>query len=250
VVGKLKNEGEFNNLIIRNDSGRITRMKDVGYAELGVENEETILRSSGVPMIGLGVVPQPGANYINIADEFYKRYEQIEKEIPKGYKLDVAMDNTKFIRKSIEEVQETLLIAIILVVIIIYLFFRDWVVAFRPLIDIPVSLVGTFFIMYLMGFSINVLTLLAIVLATGHEPHRGGHQRFQRDHVRGDLHFTYIGGSIPAYTIHSWVCRKVVYRIRSSDCVSSIDLRVCFAHADTYAQRLSRSQKDQEKLVL
>lgn len=167
VIGKLKNEDEFNNLIIRNDSGRITRFKDIGLAELGVENEETILRSSGVPMIGLGVVPQPGANYINIADEFYKRFEQLQKEIPEGYQLDVAMDNTRFIRKSIEEVEETLIIAIVLVIIIIYLFFRDWLVAFRPLIDIPVSLIGTFFIMYLLGFSINILTLLAIVLATG-----------------------------------------------------------------------------------
>lgn len=167
VVGKLKDENEFNNLILRNDSGRITRLKDVGFAEMGTENEETILRSSGVPMIGMGVVPQPGANYIAIADEFYRRFEKFKQEIPKTYKLDIAMDNTRFIRKSIEEVEETLIIAIILVVIIIYLFFRDWLVAFRPLIDIPVSLVGTFFIMYLLGFSINILTLLAIVLATG-----------------------------------------------------------------------------------
>ena len=118
-------------------------------------------------MIGLGLVPQPGANYIEIADEFYKRYEQIKKDVPADINLNLALDNTKFVRTSINEVVETLLIAFLLVVIIIFLFFRDWLIAFRPLIDIPVSLIGSFFIMYLAGFSINILTLLAIVLATG-----------------------------------------------------------------------------------
>jgi multidrug efflux pump len=125
------------------------------------------LRQSGTPMIGLALIPQPGANYLDIATEFYKRLEQIRKEIPDDYKLDVALDNTRFIKQSVKEVQETLLIAIILVILIIYLFFRDWLISLRPLLDIPVSLIGTFFIMYLLGYSINVLTLLAIVLATG-----------------------------------------------------------------------------------
>jgi hydrophobe/amphiphile efflux-1 (HAE1) family protein len=113
------------------------------------------------------VVPQPGSNYIAIADEFYKRVEQIKKDLPKDFHLGVALDNTKFVKRSILEVKETLIIAIVLVILIIYLFFRDWLVAFRPLIDIPVSLIGAFFIMYMMDYSINVLTLLAIVLATG-----------------------------------------------------------------------------------
>lgn len=167
TVGKFSTEKEFNDMIIRSDGERVIRFKDIGTAALGPENEETILRQSGVPMIGLGVVPQPGANYIAIADEFYKRLEQIKKDLPKDFKLDIALDNTKFVKRSILEVKETLIIAIILVVLIIYLFFRDWVVAFRPLIDIPVSLIGAFFIMYMMDYSINVLTLLAIVLATG-----------------------------------------------------------------------------------
>ncbi|MEW6469581.1 MAG: efflux RND transporter permease subunit [Bacteroidota bacterium] len=167
VVGRLTTEEDFNELIIKNENGRVIRLKDIGEARLGPENEETILRQSGVPMIGLAIVPQPGANYIDISDEFYKRYEQIKKDLPADYKVDIALDNTRFIRKSIQEVQETLIIAIILVIAIIYLFFRDWVIAFRPLIDIPVSLVGAFFVMYLLGFSVNVLTLLAIVLATG-----------------------------------------------------------------------------------
>ncbi|HET7818151.1 MAG TPA: efflux RND transporter permease subunit, partial [Bacteroidia bacterium] len=167
VVGKLKTPEDFNNLILKNENNQVVRFKDIGEARLGPEAEETILRQSGIPMIGLGVVPQPGANYIDIATEFYKRYDKIKKEIPQDYKLNIALDSTVFIIRSIAEVKETLLIAIVLVILIIYLFFRDWVIAVRPLIDIPVSLIGTFFVMYLLGFSINVLTLLAIVLATG-----------------------------------------------------------------------------------
>lgn len=167
TVGKLITEDQFNDMIIRSVGEKIIRLKDVGYASLGPENEETILRQSGVSMIGVAIVPQPGSNYIDIADEFYKRIEHIKKDLPSDLKLDIALDNTKFVKRSITEVKETLIIAIILVVLIIYLFFRDWLVAFRPLIDIPVSLIGAFFIMYLMNYSINVLTLLAIVLATG-----------------------------------------------------------------------------------
>jgi multidrug efflux pump len=167
TVGKLTDEEAFNNMIIVSDGKRTIRLRDIGNAELGPENEETILRESGRPMIGLAIAPQPGANYIAIADEFYKRLEQIKKDLPKEYTIGIALDNTKFVKKSILEVKETLIIAVILVILIIYLFFRDWLVAFRPLIDIPVSLIGAFFIMYLMGYSVNVLTLLAIVLATG-----------------------------------------------------------------------------------
>jgi hydrophobe/amphiphile efflux-1 (HAE1) family protein len=167
TVGRYTTEEEFNRIVLRNTGTEIVRLADVGRALLGPENEETILKSSGVPMIGLGLVPQPGANYIEIADEFYRRYDIIKKEVPSDIKLDIALDNTRFVRTSITEVSETLLIAFLLVVLIIFLFFRDWLIAFRPLVDIPVSLIGSFFIMYLSGFSINILTLLAIVLATG-----------------------------------------------------------------------------------
>ncbi len=167
TVGKFTNEESFNNMIIQANGNQTIRLKDIGYAVLGPESEETSMRESGNPMIGLGLVPQPGANYINIADEFYKRYEQIKKNLPNDFVVDIALDNTRFVKRSIKEVEETLLIAILLVVLIIYLFFRDWLIAFRPLIDIPVSLIGAFFIMYIMGFSVNILTLLAIVLATG-----------------------------------------------------------------------------------
>ena len=165
--GNLVTEDDFNNLIIKTDGDKMIRLMDIGSANLGPENEETILRESGTPMIGLALVPQPGANYLDIAKEFHKRYAQIEKELPKDYHLNIALDNTIFISQSVKEVAETLILSLILVILIIYLFFRDWGIAIRPLIDIPVSLIGTFFIMYLMGFSVNVLTLLAIVLATG-----------------------------------------------------------------------------------
>jgi HAE1 family hydrophobic/amphiphilic exporter-1/multidrug efflux pump len=118
-------------------------------------------------MVGMAIIPQPGTNYLEIADAFYVQFEQLKKDLPKDFKLNIAIDNTVFVKKAVIEVAETLLIAIILVVLIIYLFFRNWAIAFRPLIDIPVSLIATFFIMWLFGFSINVLTLLAIVLATG-----------------------------------------------------------------------------------
>ena len=167
TMGRMSSEKDFNELIISSDGTSNIRLQDIGYAVLGTENEETILKESGTPMIGMAIVPQPGSNYIEIADEFYKRYEQLKIDLPKDFTLNIALDKTLFIRQSIWEVGETLLIAFILVVLIIFLFFRDWLIALRPLIDIPVSLIGAFFIMYVAGFSINILTLLAIVLATG-----------------------------------------------------------------------------------
>ncbi|NQX40446.1 multidrug efflux pump [Pedobacter steynii] len=167
TLGKLTNEEEFNNLILKNDTDNVVRLKDVGYAVLGSENEETILRESGKPMVAVGLVPQPGANYLDISKEFDKRFEQLQKDIPKDIKLNISLDTTKFIKMSVTEVAETIILSLILVILIIYLFFRDWAIAIRPLLDIPVSLIFTFFIMYIFGFSINVLSLLAIVLATG-----------------------------------------------------------------------------------
>jgi multidrug efflux pump len=167
AVGKMTTEKEFNDLIIRADSNRVIRLSDIGYAVLGSANEQTAFKESGSLQVALAVVPQPGANYVEIAEEFYKRFDQLKKDLPEDIEVKVLVDKTKFIKQSIEEVEETLAISFILVVIIIYLFFRDWLIAFRPLIDIPVSLIGTFFIMYVCGFSVNILTLLGIVLATG-----------------------------------------------------------------------------------
>jgi len=165
--GRLNTEQEFNNLIVKNVNGTDILLKNVGEAVLGPENEETILKESGTPMIALAITPQPGSNYVAISNEFYKRFEQIKKDLPADMKTEIVLDQPKFIKRSISEVEDTLMIAFGLVVLIIYLFFRDWLIALRPLIDIPVSLIGAFFIMYLCGFTINVLTLLGIVLATG-----------------------------------------------------------------------------------
>jgi multidrug efflux pump len=167
TLGNLSSQEQFNNLIISSEGETITRFSDVGRAELGAENLETKMTESGTPMVGMAIIPQPGTNYLEIAGNFYDQFEKLKTEVPKDIQLDIVMDNTVFIKKSVIEVAETILIALILVILIIYLFFRDWGIAFRPLIDIPVSLIATFFIMYLAGFSINVLTLLAIVLATG-----------------------------------------------------------------------------------
>lgn len=167
AYGKLTSEDDFNNLIIRQTEGKIIRLKDVGYAIIGPENEESATRKNNVRSVNLGVVAQPGSNQVAIADEIYKRLEVIKKDLPADIILEIGYDRSLFVRKAITEVKETLIIAILLVVIIIYLFFREWSIAFRPLIDIPVALVGAFFIMYIAGFSINVLTLLSLVLATG-----------------------------------------------------------------------------------
>ncbi|WP_130733955.1 efflux RND transporter permease subunit [Flavobacterium sp. J27] len=167
TVGNLTTEDEFNNIIIKAEGEKVIRLSDIGSATLGPENIETQLTQSGKPMVAVAIVPLPGANYLEISDAFYTEFEKLKKDLPKDIQLNIAIDTTTFVKRSVTEVAETLLISIILVILIIYLFFRNWAIAFRPLIDIPVSLIATFFIMWLCGFSINVLTLLAIVLATG-----------------------------------------------------------------------------------
>ncbi len=167
ALGRLKNEDQFKNLIIKEDANGIVRLGDVAKVELGPEQLEQTWKVNGVNAVGLAIVPQPGANNIEIADEFNKRLEQIKRANKSDIELRVILDNTINIRKSLAEVKETLLISFSLVVLVIFLFFRNWLIALRPLIDIPISLVATFFIMYISGFSINILTLLGIVLATG-----------------------------------------------------------------------------------
>ena len=167
TFGRLTTEEDFSNLILRQTSSEVIRMSDVGRATLGPEIEETSAIRNNAPSVSLALIPQPGSNYVEIAEEFYKRFESIKSELPPDIIIDVARDKSRFVIRAINEVEETLLIAFTLVVLIVYAFFRNWSIALRPLIDIPVSLTGAFFIMYLFGFSINVLTLLAIVLATG-----------------------------------------------------------------------------------
>ncbi|MHB8905623.1 MAG: efflux RND transporter permease subunit [Melioribacteraceae bacterium] len=165
--GRMMTPEEFNNLIIREDGGQFIRLSDIGYAQLGPENEYSIIKRDGIPMIGVVITPQPGSNHIDIADECYKRVEQIKKDIPADIQVDISSDSTRYIRKSIGEVEETIIIAFILVIMIIFLFLRDWRTTIIPILAIPISLIGAFFIMYFMNFTINVLTLLGIVLAIG-----------------------------------------------------------------------------------
>ncbi len=165
--GQLSTVEEFNNLIVKEDGDNIVKFQDIGRAELGVQNERTVLKRDGISMVGVVLIPQPGTNSIAIVDEFYKRLEVIKKDLPKDVETYIGFDNTIYIRDSIKEVKETILIAFVLVVIIIFAFFRDWRTTVIPIITIPISLIGTFFFMYLAGFSINVLTLLGIVLAIG-----------------------------------------------------------------------------------
>ncbi len=168
TLGRLTTEEEFNDMIIREDAGSVIRLRDIGAARLLPENERTVLRGKGaVPQVGVAVTPQAGSNYIEIADEFHRRAQQIQKELPDDLRYNVALDTTVGIRKAISEVQETILLAFILVVLVIFMFLRDWRTTLIPVIAIPISLIGAFFIMYLFGFSINILTLLGVVLATG-----------------------------------------------------------------------------------
>jgi multidrug efflux pump len=167
TLSRLNTPEEFEDLILKQVGGRVVRLRDVGTAELGPQNERTVLKKDGVPMVAVVLRPQPGANYIEIVDEFYRRLESIKKDLPADIKLDIGFDSTRYIRRSITEVQQTVFVAFVLVIGIIFAFLRDWRTTFIPVVVIPVSLIGAFFVMYLAGFSINVLTLLALVLAIG-----------------------------------------------------------------------------------
>ena len=167
TLGLMHTAEEFNNLIIKEDNNRIIRLSDIGRAELEARDLKSYMKMNGVPMIGIVVIPQPGANHIDIADEVYRRMEMMKKDLPEDVTYQYSFDNTKFIRASINEVKSTVYEAFVLVIIIIFLFLRDWRVTLVPCIVIPVSLIGAFFVMYLAGFSINVLSMLAIVLSVG-----------------------------------------------------------------------------------
>ena len=166
-MGQMHTADEFNNVVIKEVDGQVIRLSDIGYAELGAADLKSYMKMNGVPMVGVVVIPQPGANHIEIADAVYERMEQMKKDLPEDVSFSYGFDNTKFIRASIAEVESTVYEAFILVIIIIFLFLRDWRVTLIPCIVIPVSLIGAFFVMYVAGFSINVLTMLAVVLSVG-----------------------------------------------------------------------------------
>ena len=167
TMGLMHTAKEFNDLVVKEDDTQIIRLSDIGRAELGPQDIRSYMKMNGVPMVGVVVVPQPGANHIDIADAVYERVEMMRKDLPDDVILSYGFDNTKFIRASIKEVKDTVYEAFILVIIIIFLFLRNFRVTLIPCIVIPISLIGTFFFMYIAGFSINVLTMLAVVLSVG-----------------------------------------------------------------------------------
>ena len=167
TMGQMHTTEEFNNLVIKEQDGRIVRFSDIGRAELSPRDIKSYMKMNGVPMVGVVVIPQPGANHIDIADAVHERMKMMEKDLPEDVHYDYGFDNTKFIRASIAEVESTVYEAFVLVIIIIFLFLRDWRVTLIPCVVIPVSLIGAFFVMYLCDFSINVLSMLAVVLSVG-----------------------------------------------------------------------------------
>lgn len=167
TLGRLSSPEEFNELIVKEEGDVMVKFRDIGRAEFYPENERTMLRSNGIPMVLNAIVPQPGSNNLEIAEAFYQRWETIKKDLPEDIQTAIGFDNTEYIRDSIAEVQQTIYLAFVLVVLIIFFFLRDWRTTLIPVVTIPISLIGTFFVMYVAGFSINVLTLLGVVLAIG-----------------------------------------------------------------------------------
>ena len=167
TLGLMTKPEEFNSLILKQTGDQLIRVRDIGRAEIGPEDIRGIMKMNGIPMVGTVIVPQPGANHIEIADAVYERIDYIKKDLPEDVQVEIGFDNTDYIRTSIDEVMNTIYLAFFLVVVIIFVFLRDWRTTLLPILVIPVSLVGSFFIMYMAGFTINVLTLLAIVLSIG-----------------------------------------------------------------------------------
>ncbi len=168
TVGRLYTPEDFNELILLERDNSLIRLKDVGSARIGAEAERTLLRGNGIiPMVGIALQPQPGSNYIDIVDEAFRRIEIMKKDLPPDIELDVAMDKTITIRKAIREVQNTILLAFFLVLLVILFFLRNWRTTFIPIVLIPISLIGSFAVLYMAGYSINILSLLGLVLATG-----------------------------------------------------------------------------------
>jgi multidrug efflux pump len=165
--GRLEKPEQFSRILLRENAGHMVRLEDVGTAELGPLNARWGVKRLGQNVIGVAVIPQPNTNAIAIADEFYERFKEIERDMPAEYEVEIGYDFTRYVRKSVKEVEETLLIAFVLVALVIYLFLRDFRAAIVPVVAIPVSIVATFVLVKAFGFSINVLTLVGIVLSIG-----------------------------------------------------------------------------------
>ena len=267
TLGLMHTAEEFNNLILKEDGNRIVRFSDIGRAELGPADIKSYMKMNGVPMVGIVVIPQPGANHIQIADAVYERMEKMKKALPEDVHYSYGFDNTKLIRASINEVKQTVYEAFILVIIIIFLFLRDWRVTLVPCIVIPVSLIGAFFVMYLAGFSINVLSMLAIVLAVGlvvddaivmteniyrkrNASERSRYRRSQRDLLCRNLHHNHAGSSILPHRIYGRYDGTPVPRVqhRGVRFCHNLFLRRTDIYADAGHQATDKKRK--AKLVL
>jgi len=167
TLGRLNTPEAFEDLILKEEGGRVVRFRDVGRAELGPRNNRTILKANGIPMVAVALSPLPGANYVAIADEYYRRVEQIRRDLPEDVQVNYGFDASEYVRKSVAEVEQTVAVAFVLVILVIFLFLREWRTTFIPVVVIPVALIGAFFVMDVAGFTLNVLTLLGIVLAIG-----------------------------------------------------------------------------------
>jgi hydrophobic/amphiphilic exporter-1 (mainly G- bacteria), HAE1 family len=168
ALGRLTTADQFDNLIVKStpDGGHVL-LRDVGYAELGAEDYSSDLHFDGRSAVGLGIVALPTANALDVTKAVRAKMKELSAKFPAGMYYDIAFDSTEFVNESIKEVIITLLIAIVLVVIVIFLFLQDWRTTLIPAITIPVSLIGTFALMKVLGFSINTLTLFGLTLATG-----------------------------------------------------------------------------------
>ena len=168
TLGRVLDPKSFGNIAVRTaEDGTVIRISDVADIHYEPKDTRTGFRRNGKNSITLALMAQPGSNHVEIANEFYKRVEDIRREIPEGVELLYGRDTSINIRASIKEVVETIFIAFILVIAIIFAFLREGRTTFIPMVVVPVSVIGSFFVLYLCGFSINVLTLLAMVLAIG-----------------------------------------------------------------------------------
>ena len=168
TLGRLVEPEQFANIILKTGAdGEVTYLKDVARTELGAKNQDYTLSLDGPPAVGLAIFQLPGSNALDVADLVKARTRELEKRFPKGVRCAIVYDTTPFVRESVAEVFHTLRDAVILVAFVVLLFLQDWKSLLLPVIDVAVSLVGTFAVMKLMGFSLNNLTLFGLVLAIG-----------------------------------------------------------------------------------
>jgi len=168
TLGRLANVEQFEDIIVRTKSdGSVVRVKDVGRVELGAQSYNSYSRLNGQPSIPLGVFQLPGGNALQVANEVRAEMERLSKRFPQGVSYRIAYDTTMFVRESIKEVMITLFEALGLVILVVFVFLQGWRATLIPAITIPVSLIGTFAIMQVLGFSINTLTMFGLVLAIG-----------------------------------------------------------------------------------